>query len=48
MWIQSWLIEGANDHGVHDILIHSQEQVLKFENKFGVASHKVTNYKYSK
>ena len=44
----SWLIERANDRGVHDILIHFQEKVWNFENKFGVATHHITKYTYSK
>ena len=44
----SLFIERANDRGVHDILINFQEQVLKFENKFGVAKHNITKYTYSK
>ena len=36
------------DRGVHEILIHFQGQVLKFENKFGVATHNITKYTYSK
>ena len=44
----SLLIERANDRGVHDILIHFQKQVWKFENKFPVASHKLIKYAYSK
>ena len=44
----SRLIERAMDRGVHDILIHFRGQVLKFENKFGVATHNITKYTYSK
>ena len=37
-----------NDRGVYDILIHFQEKVWNFENKFGVATHNITKYTYSK
>ena len=37
------ITERVNDHGVHDILIHFQEQISKYESKFDLLSHNVTN-----
>ena len=40
-------MEIAKDRCFQDILIHFQGQVLKFENKFCVATHNITKYAYS-
>ena len=41
-------MERAKDRCFQDILIHYQGQVWKFKNKFGVATHNITKYTYSK
>ena len=46
-YYSSWLNERANDRGVHGILIHFQEKVWNFENKFGLATHNNAKCTYS-